>query len=200
MNLDKYKKRGGFKWFKYQWEFARRSDEYRFIYKNKVGLPSEIKQMLPDPALSFDQVLQQKESEKQNSLLGFINALQFLASGAVRFESLSDGKLVIEIDFKKINSITSLKEYVKELISSHYSVLRKLKEMPAKRKRNMRDYDKILKIGNLREHGDKFETIAAEIDLKRYNSNPYSAVTNVKTLYKEYAELVNGGWKELTFP
>jgi len=46
MNLDKYKKNKGFKWFKYQWEFARRSDEYRFIYKNKVDLPSEIKQML----------------------------------------------------------------------------------------------------------------------------------------------------------
>ena len=50
-------------------------------------------------------MLKQKEAEKQWGLLGYINAFQFLTSGAVLCKSLSDGKLLIEIDFKEISSI-----------------------------------------------------------------------------------------------
>lgn len=114
-------------------------------------------------------------------------------------------ELVLWIDLEKVNSIDALKQEVLNIID-HYWVTYCSEFKKARKSRKLIDYDIILKVGDLREKDElKFQQIARRIfprdfDENNESANPESAIKKVSNYYKKYRELVNGGWKNLTYP
>lgn len=105
----------------------------------------------------------------------------------------------IKIDFTKINSIAALKNCVSALLEKHSEKIMESEE--AKEQKYMIDYEIILMVGELKEkQGLKDQEIAKKIDPNKFKENPQSATRNIGHLHKRYNELVNRGYKEITFP
>lgn len=114
-------------------------------------------------------------------------------------------ELVIWIDLEKVNSIDALKNQVLNIID-HYWFTYSSEFKKVKDSRKLIDYDIILKVGDLREKDKlKYQQIARQIfprdfDANNESANPESAIKKVSNYYKKYKELVNGGWRNLTYP
>ena len=82
--------------------------------------------------------------------------------------------------------------------------------MPKRKRQNVnKEYEKILSIGKrayeLREEDEKkwtFAMLADELipEHSRRKGKAESAITTVKILCKEYKVMIEGGYKEITFP
>jgi len=67
------------------------------------------------------------------------------------------------------------------------------------------DYDVILMVGDLREEGLTYEQIAKKVfprvfNINNDNAKPESAIRKVGQYFKKYRDLVNDGYKDVTFP
>jgi len=130
-------------------------------------------------------------------------------------------KLLLQIDFDKVNSLASLKEAVSDLLEKSFNSSRlefveveetefmgekairlAQREKPKKPQvyQNI-DYDLLLMVGRMKKQQHlKNREIAEKIDPKKFRDNFESATRNISHLYKRYKELVNGGYKQITFP
>ena len=199
-----FKKYDFYDWAKYQWEFRRRSPEYKILYEKHIkehGASSATQPTAyPDPSLSFDEIINNIESS-DHGIRGNLSAFLMIAPMSVTNDYCEDGTtLKIEIDFKRINSIESVKKYVAKIIDDAYLVMKKLKALPKKKKKSMVDFDIILQVGDLKSQDKKNRVIAEMIDAKKYKDNPESAIRLIAYYHKRYIELIEGGYKEITYP
>ncbi len=195
-----------YKWAKYQWEFKRRSPAYKKgygLYIKKHGVPSYTQPTdYPDPSLSFDELIEKNiESSSHYGNLANLIGYLLISPKSVSYNFFDDeGKLKIEIDFKLINSINTLKEYVLKIIDESYHLMKELKQIPRKGKKSMVDFDIILQVGDLRGEGKKNREIAEIIDPRKYKKNPESAIRLIAYYHKKYLKLINGGYMDITYP
>jgi hypothetical protein len=169
--------------------------EYCEKYKLSSGF-------LPDPEKSYADLFGTKPEGKKGEIR--FNFSQILAHykmfvlkpKAVKLDSSEDKTQInIAIDFNEVNSIDSLKIYVSDLIEEYA-----IKKLPQKSKLYMTtEFDKILRIGDMREiHKLK----RAEVAKQEYpdDESPESALTKVSYNHERYQNLINGGYKNITFP
>jgi hypothetical protein len=65
----------------------------------------------------------------------------------------------------------------------------------------MVDYSVTLTIGDLRKNKKlTFKEIAKRVNPRGYRENPESTTRNVAASYERYRELVDGGYRDLTYP
>jgi hypothetical protein len=107
--------------------------------------------------------------------------------------------LLIEIDFTKVNSIDALKKSVIDEIDFYWKN-DYLQRLPERIKVNKVNFDKILKVGDLKKinHRITWKEIAAKTFLD--DSDLESTIMKAKQHYSWYEELINGGWRDLRFP
>ena len=195
-----------YNWAKYQWEFKRRSPAYKKVYElyiKKHGVPSYNSFTdYPDPSLSFEELIDKNVESLSNygnlaSLIGYL----LISPKSVSYNFFDDeGTLKIEIDFKVINSIKTLKEYVGKIIDDSYHLMKESKQLPKKKKKSMIDFDVILQVGDLKREGKKNREIAEIIDSRKYKEKPESAIRLIAYYHKKYLELINGGYIDITYP
>jgi len=195
-------------WQKYRWEFMRRDFEYQkayseldeylkntpdsnlgkgykqFGYNSKFGL-HWCAGSFPNPKKSFEEAFDPK-----HLLLNFTKSYHC---------ELRDKKLAITIDLAKVNSIHALKHQISKEIEDGF----RQTNFKKKTKKQI-DYSVILMVGDLRADGLTYEQIAKKVfpqDFKNnLSSKPESAVRKVGQYYATYKKLINGGYKDLTFP
>ena len=202
-----------FEWAKYRWEFMRRKPEYKKDYKKveelreKVRLKpnqskweaEEIRRLsakyelggggVYDPDWSFEELKLYFEQEAAY-LDTYINA------PVLRGFPTDDGnKIRLEIDLSMVNKIAVLKEWVGVILQRQFDKINK-----GKKRKNQSDLDVILKAGDMRKKGLKYQEIAQKVDPHRFAENPQSATRSMNDYCKTYDELVNGGYKDLTWP
>lgn len=137
--------------------------------------------------------------------------------------------VILHIDFSRVNSITALKNVLMKWIDMKYRVRKThLKEtdkdtiLPTGEKlvhfelidvENIPsvlsdiDYSTYIKIGDMKEKENLTnEEIARELWPDKFQdtddeiANPDGAIRNVSHHYKKYQQLVNGGYKKLSYP
>lgn len=128
-----------------------------------------------------------------------------------RFTKPKQNILVLEIDLNKFNSFTSLTQEVKNHLIA-FDIIRQaklgttplnmnLKELKRKPKMYLGEFEIVVMVGDMKEKdGLTNEKITEKIDPRKYRENPESAIRNVSHLYKRYKHLVNGGYREITYP
>jgi len=213
--------KGRVEWIKWKWEFLRRNKRYISDYKRikacgKAGnrIPSiEIAEMcenyglsgtyLIDPSKSFDDLMGNVELDFDDSGEAsisnplFVNHLRILSLKRPKavnayYWNTEKSKLIIEMDFSKLNSSGALKRLVAKLIDEHKD------RLTERKRRNMTDYGTYIKVGDLKDkEGLTFEQIAQK-EFSR--QDPESGLSWAKQCYKKYKELVGGGYKDLTYP
>jgi len=201
-----------FYWEKYRWEFMRRSPEYCEAY-------NELQDYLNDS--------KHTDIEKAYTGLRYINQWGFYPRGSKfpnpfnSFEeefkpeevgkyfdrsysvSMSADVLAISINLNEINSVHEIKTRMAEDFEKALELMKKQNKKPKARKRI--DYDVILMVGDLRGEGLTYEQIAKKIFPRDFNDNnenakPESAIRKVGQYYQKYKDLVNDGYKDVTFP
>jgi hypothetical protein len=192
-----------YNWAKYQWEFKRRSPEYKKIYQKHIkehGAPSSTQFIAyPDPSLSFDEIMNTLESSEP-TWANFHAYLMLTPMSVTTYHGEDSAKLKITIDFKRINSVESVKKYVAKKIDDAYLEMKKLKVLPKKKKKSMVDFNLILQVGDLKREGKKNREIAEIIDPRKYKENPESAIRLIAYYHKKYLKLINGGYIHITYP
>jgi hypothetical protein len=140
---------------------------------------------------------------------------------------IKPGDFLIRIDFSKVNSLKTLKAVVSELLEKRYNfealeileikekefMGEKAQQISFKRKNKTNrpksykiDYDIYLKVGRMKEYqGMTNEQIAKKIfprdfQIDNENAKPESKIRQISNFYKKYKELVNGGYKKITYP
>ena len=181
---------------------------------------------LHDPSKSFEEIIEIVNSDKpfngmddvkkyaKKGLLKWsfgkaldnqaVTVLRTIDMGNIRgftnldFDNLTRDDLLLRINVRKVNSLTALKETVCELLEE------KFKKKPRKYES---DYDVIIKAGDLKEKGKMTnQAIAKIINPRAFKgtednpANPESAIRMISYYYKRYNELINGGYKDLTYP
>jgi hypothetical protein len=201
-----------FYWEKYRWEFMRRNPEYRKAYdelqqivKNNTltnyergyaGLRYAHRwgfyprgSGLPNPYNSFEEEFEPDEIPNY-----FDKSYTSTVSAEV---------LEISINLNEINSVHEIKTRMVEDFEKALDFMKKQDKKPKSRKRI--DFDVILAVGDLREDGLTYEQIAKKIfprdfNINNENAKPESAIRKVGQYYHKYKELVEGGYKDITFP
>ena len=70
----------------------------------------------------------------------------------------------------------------------------------------MINYDLILQVGRMKEHQHMTNQMIAkelfprDFDNNNLNAKPESKIRQISNYYKKYKELVNGGYKKITYP
>ncbi len=162
---------------------------------------------LPDPQKSFDELIGGKyEFDKQGGIRTkqpwkFLIYSKSFKPDAVRlyYSRGEENRVRIEINFDKINSTCALKAYVSSLIQKHSEMLSKKKQT------NETDYDLILQVGTMKENGMTNQQIAKKLFPRDFrfdneSAKPESKIRTIGYYYTRYKELINGGYKDLTFP
>jgi len=201
-----------FYWEKYRWEFMRRSPEYRKMYDElqkyyndkKIAEYKRVYTYLqylyrwglypgcsrfPNPYNSFEEEFKAEEVPKY-----FNRSYSSIISADV---------LGISINLMEINSVHEIKTRMVEDFEKALELMKKQNKKPKARKRI--DYDVILMVGDLRGEGLTYEQIAKKIFRRDFNINnenakPESAIRKVGQYYQKYKNLVNDGYKDVTFP
>lgn len=209
---------------KYRWEFMRRSPDYISVFKQEKELAKEESPSinlfkkyefwntfglfcseLPDPNLSFEEL---QTGENQNIFNEPFFRINFILKNSkpeagISYFTYLDGKidfnefnkLEFTIDFSKVTSIDTIKEFVSKLIDDHWTNYYK-RVGHRKKSREADDYELILKVGELRDNeGLTYNKIAEEIFPEAENSK--SAQGKVSRYYKRYQALINGGYRTL---
>ncbi len=215
---------------KYRWEFMRRDPEYRRDWekaqeiRKRVKLEEGLKKVLEETGVMVYPPEYQEEYEQELALckkygLGLDRAYMFDPDKS--FEELTEyspdfyisminpsavtlsspdkdpKKVRIDIDFNNVNSIAELIRHVSDRLQEHYETISQDKTQ----RYGGIDYDLLLEVGDLKEKEHlKHQEVAQKIDPRKFRENPESAIRNVGHYYKHYKELVNGGYKDLTFP
>jgi len=209
---------------KYRWEFMRRSPDYISVFKQERELAKEESPAinlfkkyefwntfglfcseLPDPNLSFEDL---QASEDHNIVdepffrINFIHK-NFKPEALISYFTYLEGKIDFNefnkieftIDFSKVTSIGTIKEFVSRLIDDHWTNYQK-RVGHRKKSREADDFELILKVGELRDNeGLTYSKIADEIFPEVENSK--SAQSKVSRYYKRYKNLINGGYRTL---
>jgi hypothetical protein len=134
-------------------------------------------------------------------------------------DDMSDNDLIISINFNKVNSLKTLQKEVSKLIETYYKAPKmeivkekrkaklKIKKPEKKHQKYDIDYDIIIKVGDWKEKEKKKNQQIARIlfpsafkDTTNEIANPESAIRNVSHYYKRYKELINGGYKNISYP
>jgi len=158
-----------------------------------------------DPDKSLDEMIETDstfvegewtQKDKKRALIFYLNPSAVEIVEESETPKFTKGKhLVIDIDFTKVNSFSSMREEVIHYVEMYYNDI----YFP-KKKRYMTDYQLILMVGDMKEKQKlKNRQIAEKIEPRRFRENPESAIRNVSYLFKRYKELVNGGYKSITF-
>jgi hypothetical protein len=115
-------------------------------------------------------------------------------------------RIRLSIDFTRVNSLSQLKAEVNELLGFHFSNFVKRQKRSARKQTYNVDFRTLLRVGEMKEKERLTnQQIAKKIfpnDFKgeQWGRNPESAIRKVSHYSKRYKELVNGGYKDLTFP
>jgi hypothetical protein len=161
------------------------------------------------PDLSFEEL---NEADKEALALGGLGVCDEMdLSPRVR---LDYNELVIYIDFARINSLDALKHKALALIDNKYKayfeeVERRLTDEFRKVKKDqtythhkktikLKDFERILTIGDLRQQGLTIEDIANQIFPG--DASIESAIRKVRQHLKTYDALVDGGYINMTYP
>lgn len=149
-----------------------------------------------DPDKSLDDLMSGPDSMEKASFLPGVFWETFASW------SQEGSHIILDIDLAKINSIDALKSEIGHFIDI---VGKDLGLKDAKQRRD-KDYDYILMVGDMKENqGLTYEQIAKKISPREFNPNnakgkPESTTRNVGHLYTTYRKLVDGGYRELTYP
>lgn len=210
--MDNHDLEEDFYWEKYRWEFMRRSPEYRKAYdelqvylndsehtdieKAYTGLRYKYQwgfyprgSKFPNPYRSFEEEFVPEEVAK------YFNRSYTVA--------IYSGILEISINLNEINSVHEIKTRLSEDFDKAVELMKKQDKKPKARKRI--DFDVILMVGDLRGEGLTYEQIAKKIfprdfNINNENAKPESAIRKVGQYYQKYRDLVNNGYKDVTFP
>jgi hypothetical protein len=213
--------------FKYPWWLILQKPEPNIICE--LYEKWEIWIILP-PDKSLDQIFESLEQESDTSLppripkaliIDYIlpSVIKTVRRGDIpRSTDLAQGRLVLEIDFTKFNSPASLMKEVNYSLetflgASKYQfafippdeegdrIAENIIEVETGARRYKVDYDLLLQIGDMKEKdGLTYQEVAKEINLRKYEVNPQSATRLAGQLYQRYKDLVNGGYKYITYP
>ena len=150
-----------------------------------------------------------------------------LPNGSVGFSNLlyiEPGDYFLKINFKKVNSIGAIKKLVCDMLDSQYSLQKRAKHStyikrddgtielkpydkkihPKEGQKYEIDYDRILKVGILKEEGKTNEEVAKILFPQAFEeteddiANPESAIRMISNYYKTYQELVTGGYEKIS--
>ncbi|MEW5980161.1 MAG: hypothetical protein AB1898_30570 [Acidobacteriota bacterium] len=205
---------------KWRWEFRRRDPEYKAAWREVQELRKTGKQSGPaerrlalqfelyraellDPGKSFDELCEGKDHRwvtetfidpQYDKALKIIGTWQpaVLIPGALF-------KWAFLIDFTKVNSITQLKKDVTRWIGECWSLTQK-KSPETRTTQKMKDFGRILKVGELRGEHKTYRQIMDEVGYPDCK-DAESAEQRAKQDYRLYRELtVGGGWRHLSYP
>jgi len=209
---------------KYRWEFMRRSPDYVSVFKQEKELAKEESPSinlfkkyefwntfglfcseLPDPNLSFEELRASEDHNIANEPFFRINFIHknFKPEAGIFYFTYLDGKIDFSefnkieftIDFSKVTSIDTIKEFVSKLIDDHWSNYDK-RVGHREKSREADDFELILKVGELRDNEElTYSKIAEEIFPEVENSK--SAQSKVSRYYKRYKNLISGGYRTL---
>jgi hypothetical protein len=209
---------------KYRWEFMRRSPDYISVFKQQKELVNEESPSinlfkkyefwntfglfcseLPDPELSFEELQASEDHHIADEPFFRINFIHknFKPEAVISYFTFLEGKIDFNefnkieftIDFSKVTSIDTIKEFVSRLIDDHWTNYHK-RVGHRKKPREADDYELILKVGELRDSEElTYSKIAEEIFPEAQNSK--SAQSKVSRYYKRYKNLINGGYRTL---
>jgi len=170
---------------------------------------------MPDPKQSWKELIGGEPEFDGKKPMSHLQAWAHITAGwliprGVTVSNKPDDKtrININIDFEKINSIAALKEHVAFLIQQHFD-LRIKREMPDRKQSYSTGYDIILQVGIMKEKKKMTQAQIAKVIFPRafkpesINANAdavVNATRDVGHIYKRYKELVNGGYKNLTYP
>lgn len=180
--------------------------EYHLCGKYGIQFP-----LMIDPETTFDDLLKQSWRKGFYGEEGFdwfrntdkiIGKIVAPAQGVdFSFDiQKNPNKLMIEIDFLKINSIPQLQAEISRKIQKYASrITRKPQVYGGK------DFDFIITVGEMKQGGLSASEIARKIRPRDFDNNndkgkPESAIRLVYETLKEYDRLIKGGWKDISFP
>ena len=213
---------------KYHWEFKRRNKAYRSWWQD--GVKAEVKpegwDEMFDPDTPFDELTRQAVDKAlsgiqhpklqmffsetphrslMSSILGYHFMQGMLPKGVEIEPDLSPGCMRITVDFSKINSISTLREYVSSVIQEVYDInikvgtIKNIKRGPRGKSLYLnKDFERILDAGDMYRDGKKYRQIAD----KKFSSDNDREGARIKAfnLVKEYKKLVSGGYQDIIFP
>jgi len=201
-----------FYWEKYYWEFMRRSSEYRKAYDElqqniKDGAHTDLKKAYANIGLMYQWGFYPRGSKFPNPYHSFEE--EFEPEEVSKYfnksytSAISADVLKISINLNEINSVHEIKTRMMEDFEKAVELMKKQNKKPKARKRI--DYDVILMVGDLRGEGLTYEQIAKQIfprdfNINNENAKPESAIRKVGQYYQKYRDLVNDGYKDVTFP
>jgi hypothetical protein len=112
--------------------------------------------------------------------------------------------LLLRIDISKVNSIEAFTDYLSALVKSFYD---RYQSATGKKKKRLVDYETILKVGDMKTEGKTNQDIAKELfpedfdnEKEDHEPNPETATKKVSNYFITYKRLINGGYKEMTYP
>jgi len=230
MDLKKIEEKwhGFYEWKKWYWEFMRRSPEYKADYKKVLALRKKAKyppdycekrgniteypywrspegeeeraycfkydlgypQQMIDPEKSFADMSWEDVQGRM-----FLSRVKHGKSIKVYHRSPKLATMLIEIDFEKINSVDKAKSYIAHKIDEYMLI-----HPEPDKHRHKKNYLNILRAGDLKKEDPEHtaDSIAAELFPKAKRVD--STSRKVGNWLREYDRLIEGGYKDLTFP
>lgn len=151
-----------------------------------------------NPQDSFDEMISGNDNVKL-SLRAYLIGV-FLSRAVITNPSeakYDPNGLLFKIDFSKINKITEIKKLIDDKITLEYQHYLKQNDRDSI---NKTDFDKIDQVGGLKRDNPLMTWPEIARTVFTNDSDPDSA--NIKAFQhnQRYQELVNGGWRKLTFP
>jgi len=209
-----------------RFEFMRRSPQYRAAWEKAQKLRKNAEKRQPGcigdsptETTLYDVLKEGKEEKEMAKSFGLSSRLYdpniswdqmsysqrrglvYMAFGMrrevfrVRWPTDDNSKVSIDIDFNEVTSTDALKKYIIEFIDDFLLHYPEYKRQPYKKK-----YVRILKVGDLKDRNrDMTWPEIAEIIFPK-DRDAESAVKKVQQDWNKYNELINGGYKKLTYP
>jgi hypothetical protein len=108
----------------------------------------------------------------------------------------------ISVDYTMVNSLKECIDAVKREIHFYYDAFSQKGYLSCKEKMNYKpeQYKLYLAVGDMKAQNMKNWEIAAQLTPKEYKNNPESAIRNIAHYFKAYKDLVNGGFRNITWP
>jgi len=211
---------------KYQWEFKRRNEAYRLWWQQ--GAKAKVKPKgwdeNFDPDIPFDELINsvfsktianlkntelKKIAEKYQSSVQKtfeFNFFQNLVTKGVEL-NLRPPYLILKINYSAVKNKKALRDYVAFLIEDMYGLYLAGDLIPndpkidfAKSLNLSRDFDKIIRAGDLKRNGETYAQIAKKMFPKTFKGAPDATIRNIKRFVKVYNNLVGKGYIGITFP
>jgi len=172
-----------------------RSKEYKrekeLCEKHELNLRA-----FPDPDKSYEEIINAETSMDAKPAKSLFRRITNPPSVHLKWKLSDPERVNIEIDFSRINSVTSLIDVVGRLIKKHN------KRLPSRTRHHLdKRYDEILWIGKpASEKEGTLESRANELLHELWLKDAASATTTLRNAVMEYRRLVDGGYKRITYP